>query len=145
LGNTKHGHAKSESREYRTYDAMKRRCLDTKNKNFKFYGKRGVTVCDRWLGESGFSTFLADMGPRPFGLSLDRIDGSLGYSPDNCRWANKFVQARNRKSTKLTPEAVIEIRRCAAFGEKQRDIARRMGVSNSAINDIVRGRRWTNV
>lgn len=73
---------------------MKQRCLNPENDSFWKYGAKGVTVCDRWLS---FEAFIEDMGPRPDGTSLDRIDGSKGYEPSNCRWADLTTQIINQK------------------------------------------------
>ena len=92
-----HGHTIGgvASPTYNTWINMVRRCLDTRSSKFHQYGGVGITVCDRWLK---FEQFLADMGKRPEGCTLDRIDGTLGYSPDNCRWADIRTQQRNTKS-----------------------------------------------
>jgi hypothetical protein len=79
-----------------TYACMKQRCLNPNEVNFKYYGGRGITICDRWLGPDGFANFVADMGMRPAGRTLDRINGELGYSPENCRWATYKEQVVNR-------------------------------------------------
>lgn len=75
---------------------MIHRCYNPKLSCYKYYGARGVKVCDAWLGPDGFSNFKLDMGEKPEGMSLDRIDVSKGYSPTNCRWVNSKVQSINQ-------------------------------------------------
>lgn len=93
--NTKHGLRKTGS--YGTWCAMIARCSNPKSQRFKDYGGRGITVCERW---HSFSLFYADMGDRPQGMTLDRIDNDKGYSPDNCRWATKSEQVQNQRKRK---------------------------------------------
>lgn len=97
-------------RFYRTrnsYKAMIRRCYDPKFLSFIKYGAKGIAVCDRWRngegGISGWRCFLQDMGQRPDKHSLDRIDGTLGYFPENCRWATRQQQEANKRPTKPPP------------------------------------------
>lgn len=91
---TKHGHYKT--RTYRSWEQMKQRCLRKTHVAYKYYGGAGVAVCDRWLD---FRNFIADMGERPPGTSLDRYPNANGnYKPGNCRWATPNEQARNRDS-----------------------------------------------
>lgn len=96
-------HGKSYSSEYTIWHHMIRRCHYPKNTNFPIYGGRGIAVCDRWrFGEnamSGFECFLADMGDRPAELTVERKDNELGYSKDNCCWATRKTQARNKRTT----------------------------------------------
>jgi hypothetical protein len=98
---TDHGahrtHGMRGSPEYRSWQAMKSRCLDPANKDYPRWGGRGVTIHPDWI--VSFEAFFASMGQRPAGTSLDRIDNSRGYEPGNCRWATPAEQQANRRDT----------------------------------------------
>lgn len=83
----------TDKRTYSSYAAMRQRCLNKNNPNYKYYGGKGITICQRWL--DGYQNFLEDMGVRPPNTSIDRIDNDKGYEPDNCWWASPHQQAAN--------------------------------------------------
>lgn len=79
---------------------MVSRCNTKSSTGYENYGGRGIKVCDRWLGENGFNNFAEDMGKRPVGNTLDRIDVNGDYTPDNCQWAEWGVQNHNQRIRK---------------------------------------------
>ncbi len=87
---------KNQSAEYRIWSSMKQRCSNPKTRRYKHYGEKGISVCERWLGKDGFKNFISDMGRRPEGMTLERVNGNLGYSAANCCWATYFHQNNNR-------------------------------------------------
>lgn len=83
------------TKEYRAWMGMKTRCLNPKNSGYKYYGGRGITICERWL--NNFENFLLDVGRAPSSkLSIDRIDNNGNYEPGNCRWATLLQQNQNK-------------------------------------------------
>ena len=105
----RHGHKTrgSKTPEYTSWLGMKRRCFVPHGADYHLYGGRGITVCDRWNDD--FVNFLEDMGRRPKGHSLDRINPNGNYEPSNCRWASVDEQCNNKR-TSLFVEAYGEVR-----------------------------------
>jgi len=93
-----------KSGAYKSWTAMLKRVRDVDGRWFEYYGARGITVCDRWqVGDGvrgGFECFLADMGDRPEGLTLERTDNDGNYEPGNCKWATWVEQCLNRRPAK---------------------------------------------
>lgn len=107
--------ADEERRDYtkKSWTAMVGRCTNPKYPSYPRYGGVGITVCDRWrfgeAGKTGWECFFEDMGPKPTGHSIDRVNNELGYFPDNCRWATRAQQFENRAKIykKRTPPPFI--------------------------------------
>lgn len=90
-------HGMSKSKSYQAYATMISRCENPRFPKFKSYGARGIKVCQRWRHD--FAAFMADMGERPEGMTLDRIDNDGDYEPSNCRWATLLEQSINKRNT----------------------------------------------
>lgn len=134
-GNAFHG---KRTPTYWSWQAMKARCLNPHSKSFPDYGGRGIRICDRW--RDSFENFLADLGERPQGTTLDRINNSGNYEPGNCRWAVKVEQNRNqRPKHHLTATQVDEA--CSRLDTSETKLALELGVSRATITRLRAARR----
>lgn len=110
---TTRGHAGRGSARYQTWQHIRQRCLNPNSQNFRYYGGRGITVCGRRL--NSFEAFLADMGEKPSGLTIDRIDNDRNYEPSNCMWATRLDHVHNRAPLKpMSPDHRAKDQQCLA-------------------------------
>ena len=84
----------SRSPTYNSWQAMKKRCLNKKHKGYKDYGEKGITICDEWI--DSYQNFKKDIGEKPENHSLDRIDNSIGYSKENCKWSTITIKFQRK-------------------------------------------------
>lgn len=136
-GHARHGAASKVSPTYQSWLSMRARCRLQSRKDHARYSALGY--CPEW---ESFETFLADMGERPHGATLDRRDNAKGYDKDNCRWATAQEQARNTRRSKLTLETAIDVAVRRLRGESCKSIAAIYGISESLPREIVKGRTW---
>lgn len=132
IGNRFRKHGCTGTREYIVWRGMISRCNEVSSVSYPRYGGRGITVCDRWLK---FENFLADMGRRPDGMSLERINNDGNYCLENCRWATPVDQARNTRTNTIW--TVGGVARCVAAWSEE------TGLSSAMLFARVYRHGWT--
>jgi hypothetical protein len=136
-------HGLSKTRVYKIWAGMIQRCTNPKRLAFKYYGERGIGVCDRW---KEFSHFFEDMGHPPSEkYSLERIDNDKSYEPTNCKWATAEVQSRNSRNCKLKADQVARIRLDIYEGQTIASTARKFKVSESLVRAIKNNEVWNEI
>jgi len=118
---------------------MKERCQNPNSNRYEYYGARGIKICDRW---QNFSNFLEDMGERPPGKTLDRINNNGNYEPGNCRWATQKEQIQNRgdrKDQKLF--IAIDSQDTMIVSNNQLEFARQYGLNQGCIANCLNGKQ----
>ncbi len=138
----RHGHTcnRSYSPTYQSWQSMLARCRYLGRDGERKHAGRGIAVCERW--RLSFDAFLADMGERPIGTTLDRIDNDGNYEPSNCRWATPREQARNTRKNVLTFDDAVAVAAWRLSGVPCQAIAAAFGISESLPREIVKGRTW---
>ena len=149
--NKKHG--LSDTRTYKSWQDMKDRCCNPNAKQYKYYGAKGVKVCDRWL--NSFDNFLVDLGFAPEGFSLARKEDKGNYEPGNCSWKSKSensseaLRGEKNAKAKLTEEQVLCIRALAVGSNPKYFraplLAQELDTSRQSINNILQRRTWTHI
>jgi hypothetical protein len=129
----KYKHGGKGTPEYMAWKNMKSRCLNPNNNRFKDWGGRGVTIHESWVND--FDAFLKDLGPKPVGSSLDRINNNLGYQPGNCEWRTMAQQNNNRRNN-ISIEYNGEVKNVCAW-------AAHFGITNNTFHSWRVRKGWT--
>jgi hypothetical protein len=135
-GNSAGGHVTGT---YGSWASMKARCLNPADNAYRFYGAKGIAVCERWMT---FEPFLEDMGEKPDGWAIDRIDPKGNYEPENCRWLSISENSRRAVTRSITEDQAADVKARFLLGQKQCDIARHVGQSDALVSQICRGQNW---
>lgn len=133
-------HGMTTSSTYKSWSGMKARCYKTDMQDYPKWGGRGITVCDRW--RNSFECFLADMGEKPDGVTLERINNDGNYEPANCRWATRTDQSRNRGYCRVDEFKARRIRIKRAAGATLEALSREYGIAVSHVHRIALGEAW---
>jgi hypothetical protein len=139
--NYKHGMGRTPT--YRSWQSMKDRCNNPNNQKYKYYGKRGIEVCDEW--QDSFENFFKDMGVKSQGLTLDRKDNNGNYEPGNCRWTTYHKQRVNSRPRSYGPMkqyifVAMDYQGTIIASNNQREFAKKYGLDPSTISACLHGK-----
>ncbi len=140
-GKSQFQHGEGDTKLYVVWKNMKGRCLNPTNRQFKNYGGRGITICNKWLKYIPFRNWALANGYKE-GLLMDRINNDSDYKPDNIRFTNYFISNRNRRGIKLNFEIAQLIRNLVKKNIQQKDLALYFGVCPMTINRVVYNQIW---
>lgn len=142
IGKISTTHGKSnKSRTYRTWKEMRQRCMNPNSDKWRWYGGRGISIAPEW---DDYEKFLADMGDRPPGMTLDRINNDGNYCKSNCRWALHIDQTQKQEKNKLSCELAYQLRKDRAAGISVSELCLKYGISRHAVWACASGRTWPN-
>ena len=139
-------HSLSNHPLYNIWMGMNYRCYNEKSHNYKYYGGRGIQVCEEWRNDLKAFIKWGQKNERPsLEYTLDRIDNNGDYSPDNCRWATASQQSRNKRTNVLTEETARMVRTLHAELGNQREVGRRLGIDYRNVHFVIKGNTWKDV
>lgn len=144
-GNCTHGHSVNgvRTKTYKTWLSIHERCNNPNVHNYNNYGGRGIKVCERW---DNFKNFLEDMGKKPQGLTIERINNDFGYGPENCKWATIREQNRNNRNVRFKPLEIQIIKKLLKESKlKQWEIGEIFDVKQGVISQIKTGETWADI
>ena len=125
---------------YNIWMGIKARCLNPNYPRYEYYGGRGIKVCDRW--KNSFNNFYVDMGKKPEGMEIDRIDNNGDYEPNNCRWVTHAENCRNTRKTILSMELAGKIRKLRKKRLMIKEIADKLKIKNHNVKHVLYDNCW---
>ncbi|KKN76961.1 hypothetical protein LCGC14_0364530 [marine sediment metagenome] len=134
------GHGMSTNPIYDTWCTMIQRCTNPNNAKYKIYGERGIKVCYEW--RKAFLSFYKDMGEKPDGMQIDRIDNNGDYTPENCRWTTSAENNRNKRNNVLSIKKANKIRLLYKKGMYPKEISKIMEIKHPTIESVIYHNAW---